>query len=172
MDLLIIFVLCCAAAGYAIWKFDKAERTDYKKATEQFSELRADVKKYKEESDSWKKTAEAATTAADQLRTEVAGYRADVDKVQEHCANLREGQIELRDRSFPRKIEVQWKPQGAIPIEIMGPTTARTPPGPKAKIPDGPPAAPNYVDLKGAKPQRPVEKKKPLGRGVKSVMGQ
>jgi FtsZ-binding cell division protein ZapB len=167
MDLLIIFALCCAAAGYAIWKYDKAERTDYKAAVEEFKSLRADVKKYKEESDSWQRTAEAARTRTEQLYAQVESYKKDVDDVQTHCASLREGQIELRDRSFPRKIQVQWKPQGAIPIEIYTPTAPTKPKAPVAqapKIPDGPPPVPE------AKPKRPG--KQPLGRGVKSVLGQ
>ena len=172
MDMLILFLLCCAAAGYAIWKYDSAERNDYKKATQAFAELKAEVDKYKKDADSWKAAADTAVKEAAQLRQAVDGYRSDVDKVQEHCANLREGQIELRDRSFPRKIQVSWKPQGAIPIEIMGPSKAapRIPAGPPP-VPGTPKTTPTNTQEE-TKPKRPVPpKKQPLGRGVKSVLG-
>jgi hypothetical protein len=126
-DLLIMLGLFVCLAVYGIWKHGKAEESDYKKFVDKATELSFRMTKLEkhclEESSA---VFLNALTRIEQLETKVTMNQVMVDEVQDHCARMRKSMIDLRDRSYPRQIEVTFPAVGAVPVEIRGPTINKT----------------------------------------------
>lgn len=104
---------------YGVFKYTKAEETDFKKLVSIVTELKGEIKKSTEQSEELEEKIKALSdiVATYQDRHEI--IEKEFDSAQEHMAKLRASQIELRDRSYPRTIEFKvMPPSGPIPVEI------------------------------------------------------
>jgi len=124
-DFLVMLAVFLFLAIYGIWKYDKSEQSDYKKFVDKAAELNMRMTKLEkhclEENSA---VFVNALTRIEQLETKTTLIGVENDQLQDHCARLRKSQIDLRDRSYPRYIEITFpdQPTGAIPFEIRGPT--------------------------------------------------
>jgi hypothetical protein len=124
-DFLLMLALFVVLALYGIWKYDKAETNDYKRFVEKASELSNRMTKLERaclEENS--QVFVNALTRIEQLEIKSVASFQQIDATQDHCSRLREQMIELRDRSYPRKVEVSFPVVGAVPVEIRGPVGA------------------------------------------------
>lgn len=126
-ELLAMLGLFVMLALYGIWKHGKAEDNDYRRFVEKASEL--NLRMTKLEKTCLEENSQVflnALTRIEQTEIKTVAMFQRVDEVQDHCARLREQMVDLRDRSYPRKIEVTFPVKGAIPIEVRGPTKQTT----------------------------------------------
>lgn len=125
-ELLALLGLFVMLALYGIWKHGKAEDTDYRRFVDKANQIESrmtTLEKHCLEENS--QVFVNALTRVEQLEIKAVASFQRVDEVQDHCARLRDQMVELRDRSYPRKIEVTFPVKGAIPIELRGPTVVR-----------------------------------------------
>jgi len=120
---------------YGIWKYSNSETNAYNtivdKAREQEAAMKSLTTKVSELDDvvsDLKEVVEADKLLIGTLTAKCDSLEKDLTESQEHMAKLRKSQIDLRDRSYPRHIEMTFKPSGAIPVEILGPTKPPLPP--------------------------------------------
>lgn len=132
-DLIVMLALFVALAVYGIWKYSRAEDNDYRKFTEQAAELSARMSTVEKNCEQDSGNIVQAFDRITDLEVQTKKLFEEIAELQDHCAKLRRSQIDLRDRSYPRQIEVKFPPGGAIPVEIMGPSTPPPVPRPKAK---------------------------------------
>lgn len=120
-------------ALYGIWKHGKAEDNDYRRFVTRASELSVEMTTLKNQClQQSSKEFMDALLRIEKLEVKTVLLGNENDQLQDHCARLRDQMTELRDRSYPRKIEVTFPVKGAIPIEVRGPTVVR--PATKKKI--------------------------------------
>lgn len=129
-----LFLLAVMAmAVYGVFKYINAETNDYSKLVQKLSIQRGEIETLKKEIMGQDDKILGLSVFIDQLKSEVFVYtkktmevEKDVDEAQDHMAKMRDSQAQLRDRSYPRTVEIEIKtPVGAIPIEIHTPTKNR-----------------------------------------------
>lgn len=115
VDLMVL--LAAVLALYGIYKYHKAEQSDYRQLVERMKDLAGDL-------ESLKRFAEAEIKAHDvDLTThssQIKDLQKQIDQMQEHIAKLRGSYMKIRDRVLTQKKTI--KIQGAIPVEVMGPS--------------------------------------------------
>lgn len=136
VDLIAMLALFVALASFGIWRYSRAEDNDYKKFAMKATELSSQMSLLEKSCLREKSEAfVAALSRIEKLETQTTMALVQMDELQDHCARLRKSQIELRDRSYPRHIEITFPVKGAIPVEIHGPSTPPPTPRPKPKVP-------------------------------------
>ena len=126
---------------YGIYKYSTSETNAYNTIVEKARDNEAAMKTLTTKVDELdeavseqKEVIEADKLLIGALTAKCDSLEKDFAESQEHMAKLRKSQIDLRDRSYPRHIELSIKPTGAIPVEIYGPTKkAELPPAPKGQ---------------------------------------
>lgn len=159
----IVFLVGLGLCVVALLIYMKAEDTPFHKTLEKINAVSGDVKELKTMIENQDKAIKEQSTKIQQAEWELAQMKVintetskECDATQDHCAKLREGQIELRDMISKRRPVT--KIQGPIQIEILTPTK-RYPGVAKPKQQTTPPPPPSKRGTN-----------KPLGKGVKAVM--
>lgn len=123
----IVFVIGILACIGAVLIYLKAEDTPFHKTLEKINAVSGDVKELKTMIENQDKTIKEQNTKIQQAEWELAQMKLvntetskECDAAQDHCAKLREGQIELRDMISKRRPVT--KIQGPIQIEILTPS--------------------------------------------------
>jgi hypothetical protein len=115
---------------YGIYKYSTSETNAYNTIVEKARDNEAAMKALTTKVDELDTAVEEQADVIEAQKVLIAtisskfeGLEKDFAESQEHLAKLRKSQIDLRDRSYPRHIELSIKPPvGAIPVEIYGPT--------------------------------------------------
>lgn len=107
--------------AYGVYKNASAEKTAYDEVVLKVKDLQAQniaqarkIEEFQADLAIYKATVQSA-------RAELDDMAKDVEQCQEHMGRLRKSQIELRDRSYPRQVELKVQ-SGAIPVEIYTPS--------------------------------------------------
>ena len=117
LDVPVIVGLCVVGLVYGIIRYTNAENTDYNELVKVVQLARAEnlsLQKFNKE------ISEKLSLIEQNDRNWVARLEAlekEMDNHQDHMARLRKGQIALRDRSYPR--DVNLKIHSTVPIEIV-----------------------------------------------------
>ena len=123
-------------AIFGIFKYITAEDNDYARLVVQIKDLNAMVKDTNNKLEDFNQWNEDQGKEIEALRLTVLEYtkkagevEKDIDDAQDHLARIRDSQNDLKDRSYPRRVELQLSaPSGAIPIQIY------TPPAKKREV--------------------------------------
>lgn len=152
----VIFILGVLMIIGSVWIYSKSEDTAYDKLLSKYNETSAKLKELEGLVNSNISTAGSANInakdAKTQVETKLAEFRTELDVFRDQCADTREKQIQLRDALSRKRPQINI-PTGPIVFEIHE-TRPRTQPA------------------GGTATTKPDPKKKPLGRGVKSVLGE
>lgn len=151
----VMFIMGVLMIIASVWIYSKSEDTAFDKLLDKQNQQQGKIKELEELINSNISTVAKSNLRVQDVETsnketvaKVDKFREELDVFRDQCADTREKQAHLRDALSTKRPIVNLKPSGPIQIEIMGPTKPQPPPVPK----------------KGTKG-------KPLGRGVKSVMG-
>jgi len=126
----IILGAAAIAVIFGIYKYSTAESNDYNAVLQQVSSLKGDIKTLNTKLDDHAKWNEDQGKEIEALRLTVIDYGKRSDEVgkdlgeaQDHLARMRDSQMDLKDRSYPRQVEIQLRaPSGPIPIQILQPS--------------------------------------------------
>lgn len=137
VEALFIAFIFASIAVYGVWKYTQAESNDMKRFVDKANAQDVEIKDLKKRIGELEERAETSDKLLQEwglkiqtFSTQVEEFSKEVDAAQVHMEKLRKGQIDLRDRSYPRHIELTLKePLGAIPVEIYVNDSAK---GPKA----------------------------------------
>lgn len=133
MDLLVFFAAGLILVVYGVYKHARIEDNDYKKLVDAVKNYNVEVADFKKSVATMEEKLTASTKQVEELKTKVDALTKDNEQAQEHMARLRQGQIQLRDRSFPRTVDFNLKTPTAIPIEIHMPSKPRAVKAPEQK---------------------------------------
>lgn len=134
IELIGLFIFFAMFGMYGIWKYSNSETNAYNtivdKARDQEAAMQTLTKKVEDldkKVEDQNDVIQAKVLEIEALKAKADALEKDFADNQEHMAKLRKSQIDLRDRSYPRHIEMTFKPSGAIPVEILGPTKPTLP---------------------------------------------
>jgi len=145
--LLLIFAACVAVMFVAVYVYNKADDTAYDKVQKSFAAYKVDQEILLDEIS--KRANEAATLSANhestiaELVKRVDEMEAEIDRAQDHFEKLRGQQFDLQN-TISKKRPIVKMPSGPIQVEIYSKPAAVS----------------------------PTPKRKPLGRGVKSLLNE
>lgn len=122
MTVVVLFLLSMFLFVVAIYVYLRREDNDFAVFAKSVKDVKADLSACSQKDTEIEALIEQLRSAVISLPDEMKKVREEVSQVQDHCARLRNSQIELRDRSYPRKVELDLKHLGPIPVEIHTPT--------------------------------------------------
>ena len=169
----IVFLAGLALCVVALLIYMRAEDTPFHKTLEKINSVSTDVKELTKGLGDLKSIIEKQNEKIAQAEWELSQMKVvnqntakECDAAQDHCAKLREGQIQIQD-SISKKRPVT-RIQGPIQIEILTPTK-RYPGTVKPKQQTKPPTLPK---TKGRPKKKTGSNGAPMGRGVAAVMSE
>ena len=127
-SLIFIFIACIVAMFAAIYVYNKKEDTAYAETVSKLTQVSAELKKAQDSLNEQrtlvvnqnlklKEFEDKITCASDELKK----FKVEIDQLQEHCARLREQQIELKDKLASKRPVINISTP--IPVSIT-PTQA------------------------------------------------
>lgn len=131
--LLMIFVGCIVVMFVSIWVYNKKEDTAFHDTMKELSEVKYQLKQAQESIDSNRTTVMNQNTKINELENkvlcasdELKKFKVEIDSLQEHCAKIREQQIQLKDQLASKRPVL--KITTPIPVSVV--PAQRQPPGP------------------------------------------
>jgi chromosome segregation ATPase len=129
-SLVFIFVACIAAMFAAIYVYNKKEDTAYSEVLSKLSQVKVELKSAQDSLNDQrtlvanqnlklKEFEEKLTCASDELKK----FKVEVDNLQEHCARVREQQIELKNQLANKRPVL--KVTTPIPVQIQSIATPK-----------------------------------------------
>lgn len=174
----VIFILGVLMIIGSVFIYSKAEDTAYDKLLAKYNENNAKIKELEGLLNSNISTAGSANVnakdAKEQVEKKLAEFRSELDVFRDQCADTREKQIELRDALSKKRPQINI-PTGPIVVEIVKGFPRGQPAAGKNQFPKqspSPSVQPTTQPVGGTKTVPPDTKKKPLGKGLKSVLGE
>lgn len=118
-----IFLLAVfGLAIFGVYKYITAESNDYAKLVEKIQSLEAQIQENSKDIDRQFDSVEAFEGILREYQERSVEIEKELEHSQDHMSRLRDSQIDLRDRSYPRQMEVKFQaPSGPIPIQIYTP---------------------------------------------------
>jgi len=121
-----VFIACIVAMFGAIWIYNKSEDTAYASTVKKLQSVEADLKQANTQWESAKNIAlqqglkiteleSKVTCAQDELKK----FKVEIDNLQDHCARIREQQIQLKDQLANKRPVL--KVQQPIPVQVVDP---------------------------------------------------
>lgn len=128
-EMLLLFAAFVVAI-VGVFRYISAENNDFDKFAKAVEASRGDVKALNADNKKLRELIEKQDERIDRFEVILTEFRKvaeqaieDTSQAQDHMARLRDSQIDLRDRSYPRTVELKLStPTGPIPVEIYSKT--------------------------------------------------
>lgn len=122
IELLVVLAVFVGIALYGIWKYSKAETNSYNRFVDKVVIQDRQLQKLEAEHHAKLAQMTSLMMKVDDVVAKLACFEKDVEDYQEHLCKIQDSLLDLRDRSFPRKIELDLTHKGPIQFEIFPPT--------------------------------------------------
>lgn len=129
-SLIFIFVACIVVMFATVWVYNKKEDTAFHETLNKLTQTQVELKKVQEELSSHrtvvmnqnvkiKEFEDKVQCAHDELKK----FKVEIDNLQEHCAKIREQQIQLKDQLANKRPVL--KVTTPIPVQVVGSQTTQ-----------------------------------------------